>query len=161
MVQPFKCGLIIEMSTDTRAVFFSSLTIGLWGLWSFWGKMALERKMAPPAIFLVETLMTTALAIPVFVALVYWQKSVLFSFNRYGVLSGAALAFGVLCYYFALAEGRVSIIVPLTATYPVVAALLGYALLGERPSRAQWAGILLIIMGAALLLSSSVGDPER
>jgi transporter family protein len=148
------------MSTDTRAIFFSSLTIGLWGLWSFWGKMALERKMAPPAIFLIETLMTTALSIPVFLTLVFWKKSVSVSLNVYGVLSGAALAFGVLCYYFALAEGRVSVIVPLTATYPVIAALLGYILLGERPTGAQWAGIALIIIGAALLLSSSVADSK-
>jgi uncharacterized membrane protein len=55
----------------------------------------------------------------------------------------------------------VSIIVPLTATYPVVAALLGVAILGERPSLSQWIGIILIIMGAVLLLSSPLKDATR
>lgn len=141
------------MTADSRAIVFSGLTIGLWGLWGFCGKIALERRMAPPTIFLIETLMTISLSIPMFLILGFWQKAHVLSFNVYGVLSGAALAVGVLFYYFALAEGRVTIIVPLTATYPVVSALLGFALLGERPSVAQWAGITLIIAGAVLLLS--------
>lgn len=150
------------MSAETRAIFFSSLTIGLWGLWGFWGKLALERKMAPTTIFLIETLMTTVLSVPVFLTFVWWQRAnpLALSFNIYGLLSGAALAFGVLFYYFALAEGRVSIVVPLTATYPVVAALLGYMLLGERPSRAQWTGIVLVVVGAILLLSNPVRNTK-
>lgn len=144
------------MTADSRAIFFSGLTIALWGLWGFCGKIALERRMAPPTIFLIETLMTISLSIPMFLIVGFWQKAQVLSFNVYGVLSGAALAVGVFFYYFALSEGRVSVIVPLTATYPVVSALLGYALLGERPSLAQWAGITLIITGAFLLLSGPV-----
>jgi transporter family protein len=151
------------MNTDTRALVFSSLTILLWGFWGFFGKLALERKMAPTTIFLIETLMTTALSIPIFLFLLYWHRAqpLPLALNVYGLLSGAALALGVLFYYFALAEGRVSIIVPLTATYPVVAALLGVAILGERPSLSQWIGIVLIIMGAVLLLSSPLKSTTR
>ena len=141
------------MTADSRAIFFSGLTIALWGLWGFCGKIALERRMAPPTIFLIETLMTTSLSIPMFLILGFWQRAHVLSFNVYGVLSGAALAVGVFFYYLALSEGRVSIIVPLTATYPVVSALLGYMLLGDRPSLAQWVGITLIMAGAVLLLS--------
>ena len=97
--------------------------------------------------------MTAALAIPMFLLLGFWERAHVLSLNVYGVLAGAALAVGVFFYYFALAEGRISIIVPLTATNPVVSALLGYMLLGERPTLAQWAGITLIIAGALLLLS--------
>lgn len=151
------------MSTDNRAIFFSSLTIGLWGLWGFFGKLALERKMAPTTIFLIEAVITTALSVPTFLLLLYWHRSqpLALAFNLYGLLSGAALAVGVLFYYFALAEGRVSIIVPLTATYPVVAALLGVIILGERPSLAQWIGIILIIVGAVMLLSSPIKSAAR
>jgi len=151
------------MSTDNRAIFFSSLTIGLWGLWGFFGKLALERKMAPTTIFLIEAVITTALSVPTFLLLLYWHRSqpLALAFNLYGLLSGAALAVGVLFYYFALAEGRVSIIVPLTATYPVVAALLGVIILGERPSLAQWIGIILIIVGAVMLLSSPLKSAAR
>lgn len=151
------------MNTDNRAILFSSLTIVLWGLSGFLGKLALERKMAPTTIFLIETLMAMALSVPTFLLLLYWHKAqpLAFAFNVYGLLSGAALALGVFFYYFALGEGRISIIVPLTATYPVVAALLGVAILGERPSLAQWIGIILIIMGAVLLLSSPLKNATR
>jgi transporter family protein len=93
----------------------------------------------------------------------YWHRAqpLPLALNVYGLLSGAALALGVLFYYFALAGGRVSIIVRLTATYPVVAALLGVAILGERPSLAQWIGIILIIMGAVLLFSSPLKSATR
>ena len=39
------------------------------------------------------------------------------------------------------------------AAYPVVAALLGHGLLGERLSLTQWLGVLLVVTGAVLLLS--------
>ena len=143
------------MNTNSRVLLFSGLTIVLWGLWGFFGKLALERKMAAPTILLIETLITTSISIPLFI---YWHKAETFSitFNVYGVWSGAVLAVGLLFYYLALAGGQVSIIVPLTSTYPGVAALLGYIILNERPSSAQWLGILLIVTGAVLLLSSPV-----
>jgi bacterial/archaeal transporter family protein len=146
------------MNTDNRTILFSSLTILLWGLWGFFGKLALERKMAPTTLFLIETLMTTVLSVPIFLTLVYCYKAqpLALGFNLYGLLSGTALALGILFYYFALAEGRLSIIMPLTAIYPVVAALLGVAFLRERPSLAQWLGIILIVAGVALVLSSPI-----
>ena len=143
------------MNTNSRGILFSGLAIVLWGLWGFFGKLALERKMAAPMIFLIGTLMTTLISIPLFF---YWYKQQSFSldFNAYGVWSGVVLAVGLLFYYLALAGGQVSIVVPLTSTYPVVAALLGYVILHERPSSTQWLGIVLIIVGSLFLLSSSV-----
>ncbi|HEX8502568.1 MAG TPA: EamA family transporter [Pyrinomonadaceae bacterium] len=143
------------MNAETRPLVFSLLTILMWGLWGFFGKLALERRMAPTTVFVAETLVSALIAVPLFLVLVQrggaqpFQSAV----NVYGILSGAALAVGLLFYYLALEGAGVSVVVPLTATYPVVAALLGYAALGERPTLAQWAGVLLVIAGAALLLS--------
>jgi transporter family protein len=151
------------MNTDHRLLLYSGLTILMWGLWGFFGKLALERKMAPTSIFLVETLVSAALAIPLFLILVHGQgaQSPAASFNAFGLLSGVALALGLFFYYLALQQGRVSIVVPLTATYPVVAALLGVGLLGERPSLTQWLGVLLVVTGAALLLSGPLAEAPR
>lgn len=146
------------MNTDNRTLLFSFLTILMWGLWGFFGKLALERKMAPTTIFVAETLISALIAVPLFLIIVYSQNArpLQSTLNVYGLLSGAVLALGLLFYYLALEEARVSVVVPLTATYPVVAALLSYAFLGERPSLAQWVGVLLVITGAALLLSGPV-----
>ena len=135
----------------------------MWGLWGFFGKLALERKMPPTTIFLVETLLSAALAVPLYLFVVYRQDAPgsASSINIFGLLSGAALAFGLLFYYLALREGRVSIVVSLTATYPVVAALLGYGFLGERLSLAQWLGVLLVVTGAVLLLSGPLTEAPQ
>jgi transporter family protein len=143
------------MNDQTRPLLFSLLTILMWGLWGFFGKLALEKRMAPTTVFVAETLVSALIAVPLFLAVIQRQGAQPFhsSVNVYGILSGAALAFGLLFYYLALEGASVSVVVPLTATYPVVAALLAYAALGERPSLAQWLGVALVIAGAVLLLS--------
>ena len=150
------------MNSDHRVLLLSGLTIVMWGLWGFFGKLALERKMAPTAVFLAETLVSVALAVPLFLLLVYRQGGrPPSSVNIFGILSGAALALGLLFYYLALEGGRVSVVVPLTATYPVAAALLGVAALGERPSASQWLGVALVVAGVMLLLSGPVKAGPR
>jgi transporter family protein len=143
------------MNADNRPLVFSLLTILMWGLWGFFGKLALERRMAPTAVFLAEALVGAFIAVPLFLFVAQRQgaPSLPNTLNVYGILSGATLAVGLLFYYLALEGANVSVVVPLTATYPVVAVLLGYAFLGERPSALQLAGVILVVAGAALLLS--------
>jgi transporter family protein len=145
------------MNTDHRLLLFSFLAILMWGLWGFFGKLALERKMAPISILLAETVISALIAFPVFLVVTNRPGAQPFqsTLNIYGLLSGAVLAVGLLFYYFALSEARVSIVVPLTATYPIVSVMLSYALLGERPTPAQWVGVVLVVSGVALLLSGS------
>ena len=150
------------MNSETRPLIFSLLTVLMWGLWGFFGKLALEKRMAPTTVFLVESLVSGLIAIPLFLAVVqrYDVQPLYSTFNIYGILSGAALVIGLLFYYLALADANVTIVVPLTATYPVVAVLLGYALLRERPSLLQWIGVILVVTGAALLLSGPSKAPN-
>jgi uncharacterized membrane protein len=54
-------------------------------------------------------------------------------------------------YLLALASGRAAVVVPLVATSPALAGLLGVAVLKEKTSRRQLAGIGLGLFGAALL----------
>lgn len=150
------------MSSETRPLIFSLLTIFLWGLWGFFGKLALEKRMAPTTVFLAETLVSALIAVLfVVVAVQRSDSQPLYStVNVYGILSGVALAAGLLFYYLALQGGNVSIVVPLTATYPVVAVLLGYVLLRERPTALQWIGVILVAVGAALLVSGPSKAPD-
>lgn len=151
------------MNSETRPLIFSLLTILLWGFWGFFGKLALEKRMAPTTVFLAETLVSALIAVLFFVVVVQRsdaQPSLFSTVNVYGILSGVALAVGLLFYYLALQGGNVSIVVPLTATYPVVAVLLGYVLLRERPTALQWIGVILVVVGAALLVSGPSKAPE-
>jgi bacterial/archaeal transporter family protein len=85
------------------------------------------------------------------------------SWNVFGLASGAGLALGLLCYYFALEESPASVLVPLTAIYPAISVLLSYALLHERPTFSQWVGVVFVIVGAILLLSGPTANiaPEE
>lgn len=56
-----------------------------------------------------------------------------------------------ICFYNALKLGQVSRIVPISASYPFIAALLGVLLLGESVNAFKIGGALLIIAGVWML----------
>jgi bacterial/archaeal transporter family protein len=153
------------MSIDYRLLLFAGLTILLWGFWGFFGKLALEKNMAPTSVFLAEVLTSAVCAVPMLLIFLRKQEAVspYTSWNVFGLASGAGLALGLLCYYSALEKSQASILVPLTAIYPAVSVLLSYALLHERPNVSQWVGIVFVIVGAILLLSGPTANtsPEE
>jgi bacterial/archaeal transporter family protein len=145
---------------DYRLGSLAGFTIVMWGLWGFFGKLALQKGMAPTTIFLAEVITSAACTVPIVVVLFRSHSLSQFhtSWNVFGVLSGAGLALGLLCYYFALEKTQASILVPLTAIYPVVSVLLSYAVLQERLGLLQWVGVVLVVVGAMLLLSSATTE---
>jgi transporter family protein len=144
------------MNIDNRVLLFAGLTILLWGLWGFFGKVALEKNMAPRSVFLAEVFTSAVCAAAVVLISSYRQgpaSASTSSWNVFGVASGVGLALGLLCYYSALEQSPASVLVPLTAIYPAVSVLLSYAFLHERPYASQWVGIVFVIIGTILLLS--------
>ena len=136
---------------------FVALAVIAWGLWGLFGKIALERGMSSHAILVAEGVMGFMGGLIVLGGLhmrrlpLPWQEA----WNWYGFLSGAALAGGIGFYYVALRGERLSIVVPLTAVYPLVAVLLGMLFLGERLSPLRWAGIGLTTAGVVLLVAEA------
>ena len=66
-----------------------------------------------------------------------------------GVLGGFASLVAFLTLYKALAIGSMSIVAPISASYPVVPVIYGLAQ-GERPTALQLAGMALIVAGVLL-----------
>lgn len=148
------------MALDFRLLSLTALTILMWGFWGFFGKLALERRMSPLTVFLAEILMSVVFAVPLLLLLLRRGPEggpAYASWNVFGLLSGAGLALGLLFYYFALERAEASVIVPVTSVYPVVSVLLSYFALGERLRFGQWVGVVLVVLGVALLLSGPVG----
>ena len=58
---------------------------------------------------------------------------------------------GQLCFYRALKMGDVSRVVPIGASYPILAFLLGVVFLGESLTWSKTGGIVLVMMGVYLL----------
>src|ERR1700749_2201562 len=114
---------------DNRMVFaLAGATIFLWGLWGLFGKLALDHGMPPLSIFIVEVIASLAIVLLV-IFVRQGVKHTVDVWNWGGVVSGLALALGLLAYYLALSRGQASIIVPLTASYPAVAAILSFVFL--------------------------------
>jgi drug/metabolite transporter (DMT)-like permease len=65
--------------------------------------------------------------------------------------SGLLSAVAIVLFCDALKRGPLSTGVPLLSLTPVFASLMGLLLIGERPTPAQWAGVLLVMAGAVAL----------
>lgn len=66
-------------------------------------------------------------------------------------LSGLATGASWLCYFRALKLGEAARVAPLDKLSVVLVALIGAALLGEKLSGRNWAGVALIAVGAVLV----------
>lgn len=75
------------------------------------------------------------------------------------VIAFAIAGIATIGYLLALASGPAAVVVPLVATSPALAGLLGIAVLSEKTNGRQWAGIALALAGAILLSVS--GSPTR
>ena len=68
------------------------------------------------------------------------------------VLSGLATGASWLCFYRALQEGPVSLVVPIDKLSILFTVLFAFLILHERMSRRSWAGLALLVVGTMMLL---------
>ncbi len=132
------------------------LTIVFWGLWGVQSKLILE-EISPLSN---QVLFTPGLLLMVGLLWLRLRKSrstvtgslklgIFFAF-----LTGVCGGVGNIAFFEALTNGRqASIVVPLTALYPMVTVLLAMIFLGEKMNRYQWVGLGLAI-GAIIILGS-------
>ena len=69
------------------------------------------------------------------------------------LIAGGFLAsiLGQICFYHALKYGEASLVVPLAASYPLIAFILGTIFLGEKITLAKLSGMLLVVLGVFFL----------
>jgi transporter family protein len=128
---------------------FSLAALGLWGVWGVLSKAA-SRHLPAAAVYLLAVAghlavigylgLTGGLTIP-------WQPAGL----AFALAGGVCMAFGLLSFFSALAAGPASVVVPLTALYPMVTVVLSWALLKEDLTLRHLAGILLALAAGWLL----------
>lgn len=128
---------------------FSLLTLVLWGLWGFSSKIATIYSSAP-SVYLYGS--AGALVVTLF--------SVLFLGFRfdvhpvgiiYGILGGISGGAGIIFFYLAMRDGKASIVVTITALYPLVTLLLSYMILKEQITLKQTIGIFFALVAMVLL----------
>ncbi len=132
---------------------YALLSLLFWGIWGVVTKVALLN--SEWYHYYVYGSIVTFAAVGV-ISLIYRDKLSL-GFTDVKVILFASLL-GVLGYIFfvlAMNSGKASIVVPLTALYPVVTVVLSVLFLRESISTNQWIGIILAIIAIILISMES------
>jgi transporter family protein len=128
---------------------YSLAALILWGAWGFLSKAA-TRELPPAAVYLLS--ISGHLAVIGYLGL---STGLTVPWHPWGVgvalAAGVCMAFGLFCFFQALAHGAAAVVVPLTALYPVVTVVLSWGLLQESLTPRQLAGIALALLAVWLL----------
>lgn len=128
---------------------FTIITIVLWGFWGFFPKLA-TGYIDPKSALFWEAVGSVFVGVVMFFILRFHPETNLRGAFFAGI-TGIFGLLGALTFFFALSKGKASIIVTLTALYPVFVILLSYFLLHETLNIKQIFGIVLAFVAMALL----------
>jgi len=136
-----------------QLMIFLFLTTLFWGLAAIFDKLALG-KVDPLSGLMVRQFIVTGILFLTGIGsgrlggvLTMEWRSVLF-FGLSGICGGIA---GLWTYYHALRLGGATLVVPITATYPLITALLSWAILQESLTIHRLIGTAFIVLGVWLV----------
>lgn len=136
-----------------KLLLYLSLTTFFWGIAAIFDKLALGKGPAFAGMIVRQLVLGSAIILVALGAgkmgdlLRLDGRSALF-FGLSGICGGAL---GLWTYYQALRMAGASLVVPITATYPLVAVLLSWIILGESLTPIRIVGTVLIILGVWLV----------
>jgi len=129
---------------------FSLMTLVLWGTWGILGKLSTNQGTSPMLVAMLSSL--GALAVVALVQLIarlpLHQPPLGLT---YALLAGAVGGLGAILFFYALRDGKVSVVLPISACYPVLTILMAVLLLKEEVSLVQGLGIAFAVTGVLLL----------
>jgi transporter family protein len=125
------------------------LTLVLWGFWGFFGKLAavhIDWKQS-------ATFFAIGLVIPAFVLYLYDRPAVniMNVGSWYAIVSGIVALLGLVAMYAAFQKAEASLVVTITALYPLFTILLSTCLLKERITMSEGLGMFLAVVGIVLM----------
>ncbi len=132
-------------------IIYSILCLVTWGVWGIFLKLS-YRELSWLETYFISSLTSFLLALTIYVA--YKGRIDFVNKQFYIALAGIAGLLGGGGYVFfvkAIESGKASIVIPLTALYPAITALLAIVFLGEKVSMLQAIGIVLAIVAAIIL----------
>jgi bacterial/archaeal transporter family protein len=129
--------------------FFTIATLFTWGVWGFASKLASNSVSPKPA------LLFQCVGVMVFSLVVLAMERFRVSWSTPGFgwafLAGFFAFVGFLTYLAALQKGPTSVVVVVSALYPLVTIILSLAVLHERLNLRQGIGIALAVVAAVIL----------
>ncbi len=128
------------------AIVLSLLSSLLWGSSDFVGGLISRRRSALVIVGWNATF-GWAFATVAVVSSAGWHGP--WGWIGWGMAAGASGAFGLICYYHALATGTMGVVAPVTSLGVIVPVVIGF-LAGEAPSALTTAGMAVAIVGIVL-----------
>ena len=136
-----------------NAVLWAALAACIWGIAPLIEKLGLSG--TPPVIGVFARSLGVVAAVLIFGALWSpWKALGEVSLRSFLLLAfGGFLAsfVGQMAFYQALKHGPISQVTPVSGTYPLIAALLGWVILREPFTALRAIGVLLVVAGVSLL----------
>lgn len=127
---------------------YSVISVLAWGTWGIVLKFAYSGA-GWRQVYFFSAIASFLLALTIFLFTrgeVKFDKPIV-----YALIAGLLGGLGYIFFIRALETGKASVVIPLTALYPAVTAVLAVIILGEKLTPTQTLGILLAILAVYLL----------
>jgi transporter family protein len=128
---------------------FAVLSLLLYGLWGFFPKLATDQGIEPRSILIYETIGTAAIALIV-LAFIGFKPDFNGKGFSFALIAGTAGALGSLFFLLALSKGKASVVVTMTALYPLIVIVLSCFVLKEPLTLKQGIGIVFALIAMVL-----------
>ena len=123
----------------------SLITVGLWGFWGFFLKLA-SRSLSTKNLILIG-IIGALIMYPIY--FIIFHKDFSFKFSDpnyiYGLVGGIMGSMAMLAFYYAIHTGEASKVVTITALYPVITIILAFIFLKETITIHKIIGIIFAI----------------
>jgi transporter family protein len=146
-----------------KAFWLAALTAVLWGIVPILDKIGLRKASSMAALSIRSFSIAVALLIFI-LATGYWKEAVKqdsFSLLIIAIGGLAAGLFGQLAYFQALKLGTTASVVPVVASYPLIASALAITILREPISPGKVIGAVLVVAGASVIALDKVFWPSK
>ena len=137
----------------SNAFLMATLAMFFWGLAPIFGKLGLSN-VNPLVALTIRSLVISAILLVIATATGQWKPLMQVAPREVSFLAMegiCAALLGQLAYYYALKFGDVSQVTPVVAAFPIVSALLAFAVLGEQITVTKVIAAILITTGVVLM----------
>src|SRR3989304_6691107 len=137
-----------------NAFFLAVLSALIWGMAPIFEKVGLNSKIDPYLGVVVRTLPIAFIGLTglIFMGRIDSLFQVDMKSAAFVIIGGLIAGFiGQIVFYTALKSGEASVVVPVAATYPLVALVISILFLGEAITWQKVAGIGLVVSGGMML----------
>lgn len=130
---------------------FGLFALILWGVWGFLPKLA-TRYIEPQSVLVFQTIGSILVTI-VILATIDFKPELHTKGVTLAIVTGIIGTLGTASFLYSIAKGKASIVVTMTALYPIITIILSLLILKESITIKQGIAIILALTAMALFAS--------